>query len=197
MRSDVGSDNCCFLFLFCRRFFPFPAVFTTVVAVGAEESEMEDAASESPSGLDSLSSVAILKVSNSPHDYCTSNSARNQLLVDCQWFFSRKFEQLYLLSSAFLISSTASLSLALLCCAFRLFCSFFLAFLCLCPRIDACGRNTCLCTTSLKRTDFLLPSDEPGSSLSSGIVSLDRQDEVDDCEVPTIVSTSDSEKHLR
>ena len=70
--------------------------------------------------------------------------------------------------------------------------------------MDACGRNTCLCTTSLKRTDFLLPSDEfehsdatAESPLPSGIVSVDRQDEVEDCEVPTGVSSSDSEKHLR
>lgn len=65
MRSDVGSDNCCFLFLFCRRFFPFPPVFSAVLAVAAGEPVMDAAASESPSGLDSLSSVVILTEKNS------------------------------------------------------------------------------------------------------------------------------------
>ena len=103
MRSNVGSDNCCFLL--CRRFFPFP-----VLGASAKVELTREPEPPSPSGLDSLSSSSSLP--------------------------SRLF-------SAFRISSTASLSLALLCCAFRLFCSFFFAFLCLCPRMDAWGRNTC------------------------------------------------------
>ena len=62
MRSDVDSDKCCFLLLFCRRFFPFAPAFILVVAVAAGEPVTDVVASELPSGLDSLSSVSILKI---------------------------------------------------------------------------------------------------------------------------------------
>ena len=65
----MGSGNCCLLFLFCRRFFPFPPVFTAIVA---GDPVTEVVASESPSGLDSLSSIAILTINNSNHEIDTS-----------------------------------------------------------------------------------------------------------------------------